>query len=297
MPCYTPLKAYRAEGGRVEFSSRKGFIDRPFDLACGQCMGCRVERSRQWALRCVHEAQLHERNSYVTLTYRPEDVPADGSLNVTDWQKFAKRVRRELGPFRFLQCGEYGERNFRPHHHACVFGLDFGRSDWVPWKKNASGDVVYTSEKLEEKWQKGFCTIGELTWQSAAYVARYCMKKATGELAKERYRRIDLETGEEYFVKPEYITMSRRPGLAAEWFEKFKDDVYPDDFVVHAGKKQRVPKFYDDMLDREDPEELARLRAKRKDAVYRRKEELGYERLRVREEVHLARLSRLRRDL
>lgn len=257
---------YRGPGGGIAFSSRKGFVDRPLEVACGQCQGCRLARARDWAIRAVHEGQLHERNCFVTLTYRPECMPADWSLQVGDWQGFAKRVRRELGPFRFLHCGEYGPRTLRPHYHACVFGQDFGRRDWIPVRPG-----LWTSMVLAERWGLGQVTVGELTWQSAAYVARYVMGKATGELAESRYERVDPDTGECWQVRPEYSTMSRRPGLGAEWFDRFyESDVAPRDEVVHAGKSYRVPKFYDRLLESRDPERAASLKAKRREVAGKR---------------------------
>lgn len=295
MACFTPLKAYRADGGRIVFTSKDGWSDRPIELACGQCIGCRLERSRQWALRCVHEAQLHEQNCFVTLTYRPEDVPTDGSVDVTHWQKFAKRLRKRVGPFRFFHVGEYGDENYRPHYHACIFGLDF--SDDRRLVKDEAGNKTFLSETLEDVWGLGFTTLGLLTQQSAAYVARYCIKKATGELGKEKYRRIDLETGEEYHVKPEYVTMSRRPGLASGWYEKFSSDVYPEDSVVHDGRHHRPPKFYDKRLEVDDPSLFASIKSKRRDFAFSRIDDATPERLLVREEVLQARLGHLRRSI
>ncbi len=265
------------------------------ELACGQCIGCRLERSRQWALRCVHEAQLHEQNCFITLTYRPEDVPTDGSVDVTHWQKFAKRLRKRVGPFRFFHVGEYGDENYRPHYHACVFGLDFSGDRLLV--KEEGENKTFTSETLESVWGLGFTMLGMLTQKSAAYVARYCLKKATGELGREKYRRIDVETGEEYHVRPEYVTMSRRPGLGSGWYEKFRDDVYPDDSVVHDGRFHRPPKYYDGLLEREDPQLLASLKSKRRDFAFGRKDNATPERLLVRENVLEARLSHLRRSV
>ena len=133
MPCYRPIKGYRsrrlnAETGKrpVVFNPRDGFYDQPVDLPCGQCIGCRLERSRQWAIRCVHEASLHERNCFITLTYRDECLPTNGSLDLDAFQKFMKRLRRRFGEgVRFFHCGEYGENFGRPHYHAILFNLDF----------------------------------------------------------------------------------------------------------------------------------------------------------------------------
>ena len=106
--------------------------------------------------------------------------------------------------------------------------------------------------------------MGDISWHSASYVARYCIKQKTGDQAEEELRRIDLDTGEEYYVAPEYITMSRNPGLASKWFERYVDDVYPDDFIVHNGKKFRPPKFYDNQLEKLDPQELETMKEQRR---------------------------------
>lgn len=295
MTCFRPITAYRAPGGGVVFSSKEGYGDRPLELSCGQCIGCRIKRSQEWAVRCVHEASLHSRNCFVTLTYRPEDVPADGGLDVRHWQLFAKRMRKAGLSFRFLHAGEYGDETFRPHYHACIFGQDFS-GDRRPWKR--SGEfTLYSSELLEELWGLGFCTVGELSFQTAAYVARYTLKKVSGPLKRERYRRIDVVTGEEYFVRPEYATMSRRPGIGAGWYEKFKGDVFPDDEVVHEGKRRAVPSFYFKRLEVEDPTLALSLKAARMAAAAKRKEDTTPDRLRVRETVATSTASLSRREL
>ncbi len=292
MVCFHPLTAYRSQGGKIVFNPKDGFSDLPLDLACGQCQGCRLERSRQWALRCVHEAQLHKQNSFITLTYDPEHVPKDGSLCLADWQKFAKRLRRKAGPFRFFHCGEYGEVNLRPHYHACVFGLDF-IADRGLWKDSGKYPL-FRSPLLDETWGLGFATVGALTFKSAAYVARYVMKKVNGDLAAEKYGRVDEKTGEVFFVRPEYVTMSRRPGIGSAWFKQFKSDVYPADEVVHEGKRYRPPRFYDSQLE---AGELDEYKVRRRQAVANRSKELTPDRLRVREKVLEASLSVFERNL
>lgn len=295
MVCFHPLKAYRKPGGGVAFNSIEGYVDRPLELPCGQCTGCRLAKSREWALRCVHEAQLHEENSFITLTYDPAHLPDDVSVDVKHWQLFAKRLRKKKGPFRFLHVGEYGELNYRPHYHACIFGIDF-REDRKLWKSQGGNDH-YVSETLNDIWGQGLATIGNLTMQSAAYVARYCLKKLTGEPGKESCRRINTETGEETHVRSEYITMSRRPGLASDWFKKYKTDVYPSDEVVQDGKKHRPPKFYDRMLEADVPHEFETIKNKRRESVYKRRKETTHERLKIRETVTNARLGNLKRKL
>lgn len=248
----------------MTFNRAKGYSDRPVTVACGQCASCRLKRAQSWALRCVHEASEHEKNCFVTLTYDQAHVPFDGGLHVRDWQLFAKRLRKRVGSFRFFHVGEYGEMNLRPHYHALLFGIDF-REDSSLFVRRKGYDIR-VSPTLSTTWGLGFATVGDLTFESAAYCARYAMKKITGPRAEEHYRRIDVETGEEFNVRPEYVTMSRRPGIGSDWFRKYGDEVFPDDFVVHNGKKFPVPRFYDRELERMDPafmEGVRRARLKR----------------------------------
>ncbi len=282
MVCFHPLTAYRAPGGQVVFNPKDGWGDRPLELACGQCQGCRLERSRQWAIRCVHEAQTHKQNCFITLTYDDENLPKDGSLCLADWQKFAKRLRRKAGPFRFFHCGEYGDLNFRPHYHACIFGLDFV-ADRGLWKDDGKFPL-FRSPLLDQTWGLGFATVGALTFKSAAYVARYVMKKVTGEAAAEHYG--DL--------RPEYVTMSRRPGIGSAWFKQFKSDVYPSDEVVHEGKRYRPPRFYDSLIG---ADELDEYKVKRRRSVVNRSKELTPARLVVREKCLEASLKVFARDI
>ncbi len=246
---------------------------------------------------------MHTHNSFITLTYNKEHLPDDLSLRIDHWQNFAKRLRKSLSDearkngtkyqgFRFFHCGEYGEENLRPHYHACLFGLDF-HHDRQPWKKTKNG-LLFSSKRLETIWGKGFASIGQLTYQSAAYVARYVMKKAAKSHSGKKYTRFNPETGETWEVKPEYVTMSRRPGLGAPWLTEFIGDVYPSDEVIHDGQKFRPPRFYDQHLDDNDLDTVKKKRAKE---ALRHKDNNTPERLKVREKVAEAKITQLKRNL
>ncbi len=295
MACYHPITGMRTPTGTISFKKAEGYYDRPVKIPCGQCSGCRRERARQWSIRCMNEAQMHKRNSFLTLTYDDEHLPGDESLRVEDWQNFAKRVRHKMGPFRFFHCGEYTDKG-RPHYHALVFGHNF-HQDRILWKTTKQGHPLYRSAQLEELWNNGFSTIGEVTPQSANYVARYNMKKVTGLNAQAHYTRINKDTGEEYQIKPEYTTMSRRPGIGADWIAKYNTDVYPRDYIVVKGKKQPTIKYYDEWLKANQPAkaadlQLARVKSGRKHAANK-----TAERLAVREKVQDAKHNLTTRDL
>lgn len=300
MTCFHPLKGWRAKtrntsGKRsIVFTRQAGFADMPVSVPCGQCVGCRLDRSRQWAIRCSHEASLYDDNCFITLTFNDDHLPPDRSLDVKTFQKFMKRLRKRFGAnIRFYHCGEYGEKYGRPHYHACLFNFDF--PDKKLWKV-VNGNKLYTSQILSELWPFGYSTIGSVTFESAAYVARYIMKKVNGDLAENHYRFIDNETGEIFNRKPEYTTMSRRPGIGGAWFDKFKTDVYPHDYVVINQKKVRPPRYYDGLYEADHPDRFSRVLSARKAKAKLYLDNNTPERLYVREQVQIVRLERLYRN-
>ena len=303
MACFKPIQAFRNPddmSGKLLFSSHTlgnyayALSAYGLKIPCGQCVGCRLEYSRQWAIRCCHEASLHTFNSFITLTYSPEHLPEDGSLDVVHFQKFMKRLRKKLFPLkiRFFHCGEYGDLTRRPHYHALIFGHSF--PDRTLLKSSKSGNL-YTSDVLSSVWGLGHASVGDLTFESAAYVARYVMKKVNGKSKKSHYEVIDYETGEIIDLKPEYTTMSRKPGIAGDWFDKYHPDVYPSDSIHVDGREMRPPKFYDKKMKALDPALMEDIIADRLD----RFDPLNNtpERLKVRYEVTKARLAGYSRDV
>lgn len=315
MACYHPIRGYRSREGvnkdtgkwPIVFDVKYGHVDMAIDIPCGQCIGCRLERSRQWAVRCIHEASLYDRNCFITLTYNNQFLPKNGSLNKRDFVLFMKRLRKRHGVgIRFFQCGEYGAncsncgmnkrdcqvkgcRNWkeglgRPHHHAILFNHDF--DDKILFRERPSR--LYISDDLQKLWPYGFTTVGDVTFESSAYVARYILKKVNGRNSKDHY-------GEK---TPEYITMSRRPGIAYDWISQFKDDVYPHDYVViRDGIKCRPPQYYDAFYDLTDSKKAAYLRFKRRKKAKENDKDSSPQRLHVREQIQRLRAEKLVREL
>lgn len=205
-----------------------------------------------------------------------------------------KRLRKSYphDTIRFFHCGEYGEQLSRPHYHACLFGIDF--PDQTLWTI-VNGQKLYRSASLERLWRKGFSTIGTITWQSAAYVARYITKKITGAAASTHYERICKDTGEVSKLKPEYTTMSRRPGIGSNWFTQYHSDVYPGDFVVIDGKKYKPPRYYDKLHELVNPEGHKAIKLQRIQHAQKHQEDQTPQRLAVREIVSLKKLEQLPR--
>ena len=303
MACFKPLKGYRSPSGKITFD-RKSSTGQLASVPCGQCLGCRLDYSQSWAIRCLHEASQHDDNSFLTLTYSDHHLPSDGSLNKKHFQDFMKRLRKEIAPqkLRFYHCGEYGEDLARPHYHALIFGYDF--PDKKPWTYSTGKNWIYRSEQLERLWPFGFSTIGDLSIQSAAYCARYSMKKIRGQALEIRdpdtdllpYERIDLASGQVVSVLPEYSTMSRRPGIGKSWYDKYQNDVFPDDFVIIDGKKRPTPKYYRALLEQAEPELAKQLKQIRQSRADTHKENNTHERLSVREKVKTAQLKSLTRN-
>jgi hypothetical protein len=276
MPCYSPLMGWRAKernpsGKRsIVFRRSEGYDDQQINVPCGQCVGCRLEHSRKWAVRCMHEADMHENNCFITLTYQNDKLPKNGTLVKEHFQKFMKRLRKKYGKgIRYYACGEYGEKYSRPHYHACIFGLDF--QDKVLFSME-NGIPLFISQELQDLWTDpedgkpyGFCTIGEVNFETAAYVARYCMKKRKGKNWEEHYELYcDLETGEIVSREPEFPLMSRRPGIGRPWMDKFGKEVYPSDEVIVNSRPCKPPRYYDNVCEQENPEIMDDVKLKRR---------------------------------
>lgn len=191
----------------------------PYVVPCGQCMSCRINKAKMWAIRCVDELKYHDESIFLTLTYNEENLPQNLSLNVAHMQLFFKRLRKAGFIFRYFACGEYGDTNKRPHYHAIMFGIGKQHLD-----------------ALNEKWGLGFIYIGDVTLQSCNYVAAYCQKKITGKDAKNHY----ADRG----IIPEFCLASRRPAIGLKHFQDFGIDDINRGFRVHEGVKYGLPKYY-----------------------------------------------------
>lgn len=315
MACFHPLKAFKigtnpsgkdnlmvCAYGVHHLEQRKGHIckidsDQISDYAekvyldfkeipCGHCDGCRIDRSRDWANRCMLELEYHKEAWFVTLTYNDEHLPygktVDEStgelievptLSKRDWQLFMKRLRKLTGQeLRFFMCGEYGPKTYRPHYHAIIYGLYL--DDIKPFSQRMLGKKVYqyyVSDSLQKAWSVvqfdcqgakvrsplGHVLLGKVTWETCAYVARYCLKKAYGSAA---------EFMKQFGLTPEFVLMSRRPGIARQWYDDHPD-CYDYDFINIStdagGKKVRPPKYFDRLFDADQPEVMAQLKEKR----------------------------------
>lgn len=301
MGCVQPLTAYWRDVHRsaITFDKVKSATRVPLMLPCGRCIGCRMERARQWGLRCLHEAKLWPHNQYVTLTYSDENMPPGGSVCLRDVQLFMKRLRKAKNstkdnPVRFFLGAEYGDQNGRPHYHALLFNCPL--PDRVRFGQNARGEPLYTSRELSRLWSSdggettlGFITIGEVTFDSAVYCAKYALKKlnisenSTAAARAEYERRYIVydADGIVYERDREFAVMSRRPGIGAGYYEKYGSEVLAHDSVIVDGREVRPPRFYDVRSDKLYADRFALTKKKRKRLAVLNKADNTPERLRV----------------
>lgn len=212
-----------------------------------------------------------------------------------------KRLREHLSRIygikriAFYMCGEYGEKTGRPHYHVILFGWDFSNDRTQVATKR--GNAIFKSPTLTKLWGMGHADIGSVTYQSASYVARYVMKKVVGPSAKDHYKRVDVETGEVFHVKPEFQKMSLRPAIGRGFFDEYSEDIYPDDFCLVQGKKVRTPRYYDNLLERTNPSLLEAVKKQRKAKAVLYEKHNTKPRRAVREEVLQSKISKLKREL
>lgn len=275
MTCYYPLTGWEAvrqnpSGKRsIVFNPRDGFVDRPVELPCGKCSGCRADQSLMWSIRAYHESTLHERNSFVTLTYDDEHLPSDGKIVKKDLQDFFKRLRKHYPPgaIRYIACGEYGDITRRPHYHAIIFGEDFLHD-----KIEISSDL-YTSDFLAKVWQSGHVSIAPVSMASICYVCGYVFKKIS-----------DAET---------FSLASRRPPIGHRWLERYSSDLTRTGSVTIEGREYPVPPRYLEW----SPDEFEALRKERKKIAQSGVAIVKRAALRHKEKNRLAKLSQKREKL
>lgn len=248
MACFYPVDAWKAqrlnESGKrsLVFSRRDGFEDMALQVPCGKCQGCLADRAREWAVRMYHEASLHDRNCFVTLTYSDPPPP---TINKKHLQDFFKRLRHDYR-FRYVACGEYGDATRRPHYHAVFFGVDFLAGS-IPYN-----DQLYLNTHLESVWGHGSVLVGPISMEVCCYVAGYVMKKV-GDPDSFRLQ-------------------SSRPGIGHDWLDKYGDDLRRTGSVTIDGKEFPIPKRYlvwhEDELTDVKRDRLARFLSRSADDVW-----------------------------
>lgn len=253
-------------------------------LRCGSCIDCRLNSSHKWAVRCMFESQYHEQSIFVTLTYADTHLPfgnfvdANGeifssSLSLYDIQAFLKRLRERLdrlygSKIRIFYCGEYGELNHRPHYHAIIFGFPLAAK--LNFEYSQDGFNYYTSPDIESCWSDrfgvsmGFHVVSDFSYDTAAYTARYIMKKQKGKSLS--YLHTSYPDGFSPLVNP-FAHQSTKPGLGYLYFKEHKDEIYTYDSIYYQKDfrvfKSKPPRYFDKLYDLEHHSQFALLRSER----------------------------------
>lgn len=236
---------------KIKIINGNAYLADPIPIPCGSCAGCRMDRAKEWKVRCCLEAALYEHNSFITLTYDNEHLPSDKLLVKKDLQDFFKRLRYYCGDFRYFACGEYGEITRRPHYHALLFGLHFRNGKFY---KLVNGRPYFTDELLSKAWPKGLAIAGAVDSGSISYVTGYVEKK-----------QVDHDWFN-YKVKP-FSLMSRKPGIGSIYYYQARDGFarspycYGDFGNTH---KYKLPRFFLSKLEKDFPEVYQELKRRRK---------------------------------
>lgn len=301
-----------------KLSHHKSDFREEVQVPCGKCIGCKLDHASMWQTRIMMEAKEWKSCYHITLTYNNKHLRRKYGLNQLckkDLQDFLKRLRYYFEgheewvnpktgeyekPIRYYACGEYGNEGTRasnggnPHYHIAMFNLKL--DDLKLYKLNKHGDPIFKSKKLQSIWGLGFCTIEELNFETAGYVARYVQKKAgikpkereyTGERVKEW--RIDERNGQpyEHIIKKqrikkglqveEFQTMSRAVGIGRKYWEENKEKIKRNNGILMKIKDivkiKPLPKYYKKLWEQEDWEEYYTWKYERtKDGIKRRLE-------------------------
>lgn len=227
-------------------------------LPCGKCIECLNTYSTEFAVRCMLEAKEHQNNCFVTLTYNDDNLPSE--LSKRDLQLFTKKLRFHLDKLgvsiRVFQCGEYGEKNGRPHYHMMIFGWCPDDLEFLYVTKK--GECIYNSSFLASIWGNGFISVGEISFNSAKYCAKYMQKIV--------YSDINI-------TKP-FILSSRRPGIGGlpATIDYIKGHCLETDKVYLNGTYYRIPTYYLKTLEKDEKfaEKVAEIRENRQRLVFPR---------------------------
>lgn len=218
-------------------------------LPCGQCINCKLNKAKEWAVRCVCEASCYDDNYFLTLTYQEDKLPNNSSLVRKDLQDFIKRLRNYVPGVRYFGCGEYGSKYARPHYHLILFNCKL--DDYKPVRKTFNGGYIYSSKLIEKLWPKGFVTLGEVSYSSCAYVARYACKKVFHKAPVGK--------------AAEFVCMSLKPGIGYSWLQDHFN-IFDNGSIYGSFGNSRavgIPRYYEKVFELIDPEKLKALKDKR----------------------------------
>lgn len=259
-----------------------------FEVGCGKCEICKVEKSKQWTIKGYCESKTWKNATFLTLTYNNENLPEDRKLCRAHMQGFWKKLRyhlykntkkasqidltlersnleeleinpleeifckrkRNKKPIRMLNCGEYGPKTKRPHYHAVVW--NFKPMDLRRYSKDRRGYWLFTSKKINQIWGKGYVIIGNAETDTVSYVARYCTKKFARTEEEQQRMKQKKQT--------EFIGASSQGFIGYFYWEKYKDKIKKamGIFMKNRDKTMlaKIPKAMEKKWEEENPDEF-----------------------------------------
>ena len=263
MTCFNPLLAERVSPRSMKYdpkhkikiySTEKMLLDLPqresgsvsefFYVPCGRCIGCRIDKARDWAVRIMCESYTSQSAWFLTLTYDNEHMD-EFSLEKKHLQDFIKRLRDKVRAYdpdikvRYFGCGEYGDKSGRRHYHLIVWNLPNLLIAPKP-QSVSSGNILYSSELLNQIWEKGFVVLGNVSPESAQYVARYTLKKQ----GTKDYSDVDIESP--------FLLMSTRPGIGYDYCMNNKNRLTLDWKILIGHQYAHIPRYFMRLLE-DDP--------------------------------------------
>ena len=246
------------------------------ETPCNHCIACENLRSLRTAMQLACELNTATRDSwFVTLTYSDEHLPADFSVHKEHIQLFLKRLRKWRNKynytekFRYLSQGEYGGQFGRPHYHLAAFNLTLNDLEETTSKGQYP---AFESEKLNEIWGKGNVHLIRLSYESCLYIARHHLDEKINNKVLVHKIPIRHPITREIIKQrePEFTTRSSRPGIGKEFFEKYFSEIYVSDSTIHKGQEMPVPKYFDKLLQDNNPELYEEIKQLRSDKVEKR---------------------------
>lgn len=260
-------------------------------VPCKNCYACKLNQSAEWATRIMCECTQSNHNYFVTLTYDDAHLPilekielgeetfenvgdeiwGEGSVYEPHMKKFIHDLRQHLERHKnhkgmqYYYCAEYGENTHRPHYHIILLNCPLDLSQFYDTFEDDNHKEHWKSHELEHYWPHGMIDIATVEWSNAAYVARYTMKKL------HDYTKSDRDYALEGKLK-EFVHMSRKIGRS--YYETNKDHLYDIDAIVMKTVKgntgnQRLPKAWDRLMEKENPEYMEAIRQSRQEIAKR----------------------------
>lgn len=257
-------------------------------IPCGHCWACKLNYSAQWATRIMYECRNSEHNYFITFTYDDMHLPIaetteyngktftndgtwSGTLFPADIDRFINSLRKYFerkghSGIKYFYAGEYGETTKRPHYHMILMNCPLDVKEFYDFHIDERKKLHWKSHEVEKYWEEGMIDIGEVEFASAAYVARYCMKKISDEVDKSKY----WEEG----LMPEFVRMSRRPGIGKQYLLDNMDEIYKTDEVLVRNfkgdlMKVKPPKAWDKEFKKLHPDEWFKIQRSRKEGAER----------------------------